>query len=225
MTGEPTASERVCLDLFSGLGGFSSAFHDADGWRVVTVDINETFAPDTCADVLDLRPDDLPNADVVLASPPCTRMGKGASWHGYFEDGEPQTATAREHVALLYHTVGLIHALTPEFWFIENPPGAASNYLGQPTGTVTYCQYGRPYQKRTHLWGQHPPMDYRACVEGDECHINTPRSDTRHPSDSLPDSAEERSKVPHELSEEIRRGVEGASEQTTLEAVADGGSQ
>ena len=57
---------RVCLDLFSGLGGrrdvehgFSSAFQAADGWDVITVDILDEFNPDLCADVLSLRPSDL----------------------------------------------------------------------------------------------------------------------------------------------------------------------
>jgi len=32
-----------CLDLFAGLGGFSAAFAEADGWDVVTVDIDELY--------------------------------------------------------------------------------------------------------------------------------------------------------------------------------------
>jgi len=32
-----------CLDLFSGLGGFSSAFEDSGRWSVTTVEIAEEF--------------------------------------------------------------------------------------------------------------------------------------------------------------------------------------
>lgn len=73
---------NVCLDLFSGKGGFSQAFEESEEWEVVTVDVEAEFDPDLCADVLELRPADLLEAIgldrdeidvlVVLASPPCT---------------------------------------------------------------------------------------------------------------------------------------------------------
>lgn len=216
---------RTVLDLFAGLGGFSAAFAESDAWDVVTVDVDARFDPDIRADVMDLRPADLPDADVVLASPPCTRMGKMALTHGYFDqDARPQTPEAREHLALAYHTLGIVQALTPDYWFIENPPGKLRDYFGDPTGTVTYCQYGMEYQKRTHLWGHHPPMKYKSCVEGDDCHISTPRSDTRHPTDSVPADSTKAAEVPHDLSLAIREAVEAAyadppPEQATLAEV------
>ena len=218
-------SDYAVLDLFCGLGGFSQAFEESDRWHVTTVDIEERFDPDIQADVFDLRPSDFDREfDVVLASPPCTRIGKMALCNGYFDGDQPTTAGAADHVALLHHTIGLIRGLAPEYWFVENPPGKASSYLGQPTGTVTYCQYGMDYMKRTHLWGDHPPIDYRSCSEGSGCHIGTPRSDERHPSDSLPRDQAEASKVPEGLSEAIRdaceAGLDGeVPEQTTLGVV------
>lgn len=229
-TAEDGVSRRTCLDLFSGKGGFSAAFDESDDWEVVTVDLNpeDKFDPDIQADVMDLRPSDLPDPDVVLASPPCNRLGKMAQCQDYFDGASPNTPGAREHVALFYHTLGLIRALDPRYWFLENPPGKARHYLGDPTGTVTYCQYGTEYQKRTHLWGRHPPIDYLSCVEGDDCHISTPRSDTRHPNDSIPNDQAEASKVPYELSLAIREAVEEAyanppPEQSTLVSATDGG--
>lgn len=228
---------RLCLDLFSGRGGFSEAFRrrwptgeylpDLLDWEVVTVDINPDFEPDICADVMDLRPADLPDAELVLASPPCTRLGKMAQCQDYFDGSSPKTPGAREHVALLYHTLGLIRALDPRYWFLENPPGKARLYLGEPTGTVTYCQYGAEYQKRTHLWGHHPPMDYRQCSEGDRCHVS--KAHNEHPNKSLPSDQAEASRVPYELSLTIREAVEKAyrnppPQQATLPAIStDGG--
>jgi hypothetical protein len=111
----------------------------------------------------------------------------------------------------VYHTIGLIKALTPRYWFLENPQGKLPKVIGRPTGTVTLCQYGREYQKRTHLWGDHPPMDYKSCREGDDCHTNTPRCDERHPNDNgWADDAAERAKMPHELSAAIRDAIEEA---------------
>ncbi|MEA5406388.1 hypothetical protein VB773_01495 [Haloarculaceae archaeon H-GB2-1] len=64
------SESRRILDLFSGLGGFSAAFEDSSNWEVTTVEIEEQFDPDICADILDLRPSDFDHEyDVILASP------------------------------------------------------------------------------------------------------------------------------------------------------------
>ncbi|QZP37739.1 DNA cytosine methyltransferase [Halobaculum magnesiiphilum] len=221
---------KRCLDLFAGLGGFSAAFEDADGWQVTTVDIAERFDPDVQADVMDLRPADLPNADVVLASPPCTQFSIAASRYERFRDGEPQTEDAREAVALVYHTIGLIKSLSPDYWFLENPQGYLRQVLGRPTGRVTYCQYGTAWMKPTDLWGDHPPgMVYRSCSYGDDCHAyNTDqahggkgnaRDEWRDDMGDIVRDPAERAKVPYQLSESILRAVEGRSKQRSLSGV------
>jgi len=222
---------RTCLDLFAGLGGFSAAFEDADGWEVITVELEERFEPDIQADVRDLEPDDLPQADVVLAGHPCDVFSKAAAWNDHWDDdGDPQTEKARSHVAMLYHTLGLIRALAPDFWFIENPEGHMRRFLGPPTGSVTYCQYGTDYRKPTDLWGDHPPMDYRSCKNGDPCHTSRSRREKagdEHPMDTLPRDPAERALVPRELSEQILDAVEQAYQHprhTTRQiTLADGG--
>jgi len=203
-----------CLDLFCGLGGFSQAFVESDRWQVTTVDIEPRFDPDITADVLDLRPSDLPRADVIVASPPCTQFSLAASRYERFVDGEPNTPEAREAVALVYHTIGLIKGLAPRYWVLENPQGYLRQVLGDPTGRVTYCQYGADWMKPTDLWGDHPPaLSYRSCAYGDDCHtFNTDQAHgglgncnvagTRDPA--------ERAKVPSALSESIRDACEAA---------------
>ena len=226
-------SEYHVLDLFAGLGGFSQAFEDSERWSVTTVDIEDRFEPDICADVFDLRPSEFETEfDVVLASPPCTQFSLAASSLERIVDGEPQTDDARDAVALVYHTIGLIRGLTPTYWFVENPQGFLRQIIGQPTAQVTYCQYGTPYMKPTDLWGDHPPMTYRRCTYGDGCHqYNT---DQDHGGDgnvrtmfqqttSGSDPAE-RAKVPADLSTAIRdaceAGLDGeVPEQTTLGVV------
>lgn len=217
------ADRLVCLDLFAGLGGFSAAFEESDRWNVVTVELEERFDPDIQDDIMELRPGDLPDADLVLASPPCTQFSMAASRYERFVDGEPQTEDARDAVALVYHTIGLVKAITPSYWFLENPQGYLRQVLGHPTGRVTYCQYGTAYMKPTDLWGDHPPgMTYRSCSYGDDCHqFNTDQENgglgnmggiqeyTRDPA--------ERAKVPFELSESIRDAVEAAIEGPTTE--------
>lgn len=232
---------RHCLDLFSGLGGFSAAFADSDDWTVTTVDVEPEFDPDVRADVLDLRPADLanPRPDVVLASPPCTffatirRITKGGddAWDG----DRPASDGCREHVALFYHALGLIRALAPDYWFLENPRNHLRSFWRRPDATVWYCQYGHSYAKPTDLWGELPPMfTPKACSYGnDACgHVRT-KSYKNHGggSDSrqgllLEDDPTERAKVPYELSEAILEAVKRAYEnpqptQTALPGVSD----
>ena len=222
------AERWTVLDLFAGLGGFSSSFEDSGRWRIVQVDVEERFDSDIRADVLELRPDDLPDADLVLASPPCKCFSRAAAWADHFDsDGTPQTPEARESVALVYHTLGLIEAISPGYWFLENPMGSKiKQYLGEPTGRVTYCQYGTTYQKPTYLWGEHPPMTYRWCASGDHCHEHGSLEDERDER-PMPRDPAKRAKVPRELSKSIREAIEDAfenppPEQATL-VQTDGG--
>jgi hypothetical protein len=205
-------SEAV-LDLFCGLGGFSAAFEDSDRWDVTTVDIGARFDPDITADVFDLRPSDFErDFDVVLASPPCTAFSMAASRYEKVVDGEPQTNDAADAVALVYHTLGLVRGLSPEFWVLKNPKGYLRQVIGDPTATVTYCQYGENYMKPTDLWGRHPPMSYRRCTTGAGCH--EPNTDGEHGGlgncDVMGRDPAERAKVPYDLSESIRDACERA---------------
>lgn len=217
---------RLCLDLFSGLGGFSAAFWESPNWGVVTVDIEEDFDPDIQADVLDLRPDDLPDPDVVLASPPCTAFSMAAHGTHLDGDGRPVSEWGRESLALVHHTVGLIKALDPEWWILENPMGGMRRQLGDPDAHVWWCQYGSSRAKPTDLWGRIPPsFDARRCHrENPQCdHERAPRSSNRG-TDASGQTAAQRAEIPLGLSEEILEAVENpAPIQQTINAVTDGG--
>jgi len=214
-------TEYRVLDLFCGLGGFSSAFDDSDRWGVTTVDIEARFDPDIRADVFDLRPSDFGTEfDAVLASPPCTQFstaGNHDAWN--FDTHEPQTDAARDAVALAFHTVGLIRALGPDYWFLENPQGRLRWFLGRPAGEVTYCQYGRPYMKRTDLWGEHPPMPYHSCQREQACHNRNVEHDGTSATRGLGETAAERAKVPYDLSNAIREACEAALDGEVAEQV------
>jgi len=236
---------RVCLDLFSGLGGredtehgFSSAFQAADDWEVVTVDVEEKFAPDLCADVLDLRPADLHDLVgdydvlVILAGHSCKLFSTAGNHNEWDLDArEPVGERAQRHTAMLFHTLGLIRALAPEYWYLENPKRSRLNWLiGPPEASVTYCQYGMSYQKPTGLWGEHAPgMPYKSCPRGGNCHASNTEDDGTSAVQSMPSDTGERSLFPRELSEAIREAVENGlenpqPEQSTLPlAATDGG--
>lgn len=200
---------RLCVDLCAGEGGFSAAFENQPGWDVLTVDLEERFDPDVVANVAELTPSDLPKADVYTAGVPCPVFSPASNGENHFDDdGRPQTERAREHVYLAHHVVGLCEA-NADWWFVENPQGKLKWFLGDPTGRVTYCQYGRDYMKPTHLWGRHPPeLEYSSCPRGGDCHSRNVSHDGRSAVASMPKLRSKRAMVPYELSLSILEAVE-----------------
>lgn len=156
MTGERPL--RV-LDLFAGLGGWSSAFK-ARGHEIVTVDIDPRFACTITADVFSLRPRDLRGPwDVVLASPPCEAFSVasiGHHWRLGPRGPEPQTDHARLSMRLVDHTLALLRGLKPRSWVLENPRGMLRKLpmMQRAPGHVAvwYCRYGDERAKPTDLW-------------------------------------------------------------------------
>jgi len=221
-------SDYRVLDLFAGLGGFSQAFADSDRWAVTTVDIQERFDPDIQADVFELRPSDFSGRafDVVLAGVSCqflSTSGNHEKWN--HEAKEPTAAESRDAVALFYHTLGLIRALNPDFWYVENPRRSRIRwFIGPPDSWVSYCQYGMDYQKQTGLWGEFAPMLFKQCSGEGSCHNNNTEDDGYSAVQSMPSDGAERAKVPYELSAAIRDACEAAldgevAEQATLAEV------
>jgi len=219
-------SDYRVLDLFAGFGGFSSAFVESERWHVATVDVDGRFDPDIHADVFNLWPSDFSGRafDVVLAGVPCQFLamcGNHEKWD--HEAKEPTAPESRAAVALFYHTLGLIRALNPEFWYIENPRRSRIRwFIGPPDGWVSYCQYGMDYQKQTGLWGEFAPMLFKQCSGEGSCHNNNNTEDDGYSAiQSMPSDGAERAKVPYELSAAIRDACEAAldgeaAEQATL---------
>lgn len=213
---------RYCLDLFSGTGGFSAAFEKSRDWEVFGVDLNpddlDEIKPDMEADILDLSVSDLPNEyqnpDVVLASPPCKAFSMAAAHHHMSKDVEPKTDFGRTSIALIRRTIELAEELDPDYWFLENPMCGTRRVmrqkewgLGEPTGTVTWCQYGANRMKKTDLWGEHPDsLVYRACKNGEDCHASAPRG-SKTGTQGI-DSSVKRAAIPFGLSLAILEAVD-----------------
>ena len=148
-------TNKLCIDLCSGLGGFSRAFKDA-GWEVVTVDIDQKFQPTICGDITRLTVADIEavleqpdwgdyDADCILASPPCERFSLACrTWP------KPGIQKAMDVVGACLE---LIAEIKPTFWILENPKARLRWFLGTPKGTVRLSDYGAPYLKPTDYWG------------------------------------------------------------------------
>jgi len=213
-------TDRLCIDLFSGTDGFSAAFIQSREWDVISVDNrndHDDISPTMLADVFDLTGDDFPTDDydvtVVLASPPCKAFSLAAHGHHMDKNVQPTSDYGRESLELMEYTIDLIRDIDPEYWFLENPRAGMRRVmrekswgLGEPTGTVSWCQYGANRMKPTDFWGEHPEMEYRFCAKGEDCHVSAPRG-SQTGTQSLSSNMESAS-IPYAISFSILEAVD-----------------
>ena len=128
-------SQFRMLDLFSGLGGASSAMRRRK-WDTLRVDIDSRFRPDICADLASWSYEG-PPVDLLWASPPCVE---------YSREDQPW---ARQGIVpdntLIRATHRLILEIQPRYWIIENVRGA-QRWWGKA------CWHSGPI----YLWGYFP---------------------------------------------------------------------
>lgn len=169
------------LDLFSGLGGFSAAFRDR-GHTVTTLDLDPRFRADHVRDLMTVSDlDELGGPfDVVLASPPCERftiMRVSANWRKQHSTGtfHPKNIETERAVALALHTFDLIDRHAPWYFVVENPRAMLCRVVARVPVTTTYCRWGMPYMKPTHLW-TNIGGDWPRCKAGNPDHHAQPRT-------------------------------------------------
>jgi site-specific DNA-cytosine methylase len=230
LSSEPDTSKPFCrlkvIDLFSGLGGWSAAFKDR-GHDVITLDNNRNFECDIRKNILDVSTQDFPwKPDIVLASPPCDTFSLLISWANWTSKNsdnpnQPKTIKAKLAYKVLEKTLSLIDELAPRYFIIENPRAKMRHMpvmARYERRTVTYCQYGLPYQKPTDLWGMFPPslVMRPTCNIGDPCHEKVIPGTHKGVARNI--SAAERAVVPYQLSLEVCLAAEagGAPNQFEL---------
>lgn len=165
--------DLLCLDICSGLGGFSAPFAEA-GFEVVTVDIERSFRPTIQADASKLPLRDGLEIDMIVASPPCEKFSV-MSIGRYWKDGRPGKEAAQAG-NLVKGILEEIYRLNPKWWVMENPDAMLKRIIGRPQWIITLCQYGTTYQKRTALWGRLPGKWVpKKCKNESKCHEAAPR--------------------------------------------------
>lgn len=174
------------LDLFSGTQSVAKVFRE-NGWETYTIELDRQHEGiDWYEDIMNIEPQDIVERfgypDVIWASPPCTTYSVASISH-HRKKGlntlEPTSEFAKQSDELIKHTLYLIKALNPKFWYIENPRGALRKMdfmRDLPRFTVTYCQYGDTRMKPTDIWTNHDnPRFKEPCHNGDTCHTPAPR--------------------------------------------------
>lgn len=200
----------MIVDLFAGTGSGTAA------WEGITdiykVELDEQFE----ANWRDIWTFDAlgfvakyGNPLFVWASPPCTTFSVASIGHHWNKDRTPKTQQARKGIELLEHTLKIINELNPINGFvIENPRGMMRKMpqlQGIKRQSVTYCSYGDIRQKPTDIWSNSQWVARPMCKRGDNCHQAAPRG-SRTGTQGLK-GAKNRSKIPFQLSEEIRNAV------------------
>lgn len=202
------------LELFAGTRSISKAF-EARGHEVFSVEWDKSFDDiDLYADIMTITADDIlkkfGRPDVIWASPDCTTFSIAAISHHRRKNPEtgnldPISDYAKFCDAVDQHVLRLIMALSPQYWFIENPRGGMRKMTwmqGLPRYTVTYCQYGDSRMKPTDIWTNHPNPQFKPmCKNGDTCHESAPRG-AKTGTQGLKGS-KERSCIPKALCEHI----------------------
>lgn len=215
------------LELFAGTRSIGKAF-EAAGHEVFSVEWDKKFENiDLYADIMTVTAADIlekfGRPDVIWASPDCATFSVAAISHHRRKNPEtgnldPVSDYAKFCDALDQHVLRLIMALSPKYWFIENPRGGMRKMTwmqGLPRYTVTYCQYGDTRMKPTDIWTNHPDPKFKPiCKNGDPCHERAPRGatirmlraqgvDIAYGGTCGLKNAKERSKIPVKLCENI----------------------
>ena len=201
------------LELFAGTRSIGKAFEE-QGHKVFSVEWDKRFGDiDLYEDVLKVQADDIIKAfgkpDVIWASPDCSSYSIAAISHHRKKDENGNLAPVSDYAKFCdrvnQHVLCLILALSPKYWFIENPRGGLRkmNFMnGLPRYTVTYCQYGDERMKPTDIWTNHPNPQFKPpCRNGDPCHTAAPRG-AKTGTQGLKGSVE-RSRIPPELCRHI----------------------
>ena len=210
------------LELFAGTRSIGKAF-EAKGHEVYSVEWDKRFGGiDLYEDILKVTADDIIKAfgrpDVIWASPDCSSYSIAAISHHRERERDGNLAPVSDYAKFCdkvnQHVLCLILALSPKYWFIENPRGGMRkmNFMnGLPRYTVTYCQYGDKRMKPTDIWTNHPDPKFKPpCHNGDPCHVPAPRG-AKTGTQGLAGSVE-RSVIPEELCRHIVDICEEASE-------------
>ena len=145
------------IDLFCGAGGFSHGFQSAGFEIVLGVDnwkgCEETFrhnhqgADFQLKDINELDPHDLPQADVIIGSPPCTE----------FSIVNVRKDESKGFV-LIDAFLGIVEALEPDYWIMENVPNKKLvDYLSDYPRMVVRCSdFGLRTMRRRLFAGKFP---------------------------------------------------------------------
>lgn len=143
------------IDICCGVGGSTLGFRSAGFDVILGIDIDQTALQSYAAnfpdietwrmDILGLEAADLPEADVILGSTPCTEFSI-ANVNRSFD------------MALTDHFLQLVDDYKPKYWVLENVPPIAAflKKRRRPHNVLLCADYGVPQKRRRCFGGNYP---------------------------------------------------------------------
>lgn len=119
------------LELFAGTKSIGKAF-EARGHDVYSIEWDKSFGGiDLYEDIMKVQASDIiekfGRPDVIWASPDCSTYSIAAISHHRVKEDTGNLAAVSEYAKFCdrvnQHVLCLILALSPKYWFIENPRG------------------------------------------------------------------------------------------------------
>jgi site-specific DNA-cytosine methylase len=142
------------LELFGGTRSIGKAFEEK-GHEVFSVEWDKNFEGiDLYEDILNVNVDDIikrfGRPDVIWASPDCSSYSIAAISHHRKQDENGNLAPVSDYAKFCdrvnQHVLCLILALSPKYWFIENPRGGV-------TQNGFYERASAVYDNLLSIWG------------------------------------------------------------------------
>jgi len=145
-----------CLDLYSGLGGASQAFVNAQSWEVLRIENNPLLGHVPHTRIMDARgfmPEVFADEwDLMIAAPPCVEFSQ--AYEAPAPKAKREGIDFKPDMTDVLNSIRIIKNLEPRYWLIENVVGAIKHFkphLGDPRQIVG------PFV----LWGNFPPLSVR----------------------------------------------------------------
>lgn len=142
------------IDLFCGVGGATLGFREAgfevvlavdkDGTALDAYSANHPEVETWAMDIRVLRAENLPEADVILGSTPCTSFSIA---------NRARTCD----MTLTTHFLDIIAKYSPRYWMLENVPPLAKHLpKGTPYNILNVADYGVPQRRKRCFAGNYP---------------------------------------------------------------------
>jgi len=151
------------VELYSGAEKPFSKIAEALGYAATSVDPNREAGATVTGSIVEDLAARLPRAPLIVwAAPPFSEvLSTKAEWEN---DGSfyPKTADAQLAIDQLRNTIGLLHALKPTWWFIEQPKSLVRNmpllagfnrgYPSRNRRTMRYDEFGGNAETESDVW-------------------------------------------------------------------------
>ena len=134
------------LDLCTEFGSEVQAFKDR-GHEVVMLGLDGDV--DIRCDVKQYYPHIEDKYDFIICHPPCTEFSLAML--------NPIPCKQRKpDLPIVNACLRIVNTLKPKYWLLENPRACLKYFIGKPSYTIHYSDFGYPSMKPTDLWGNIP---------------------------------------------------------------------